>query len=209
MKHTYHELAEPLPTRDEIVAIVKGGISRRQPPDEPYHIKSGISWVYCDEKRAVSSGERLRSVGRYAVAELQAAGVAFSAVGGLTMGATPFAIAIATDPSCNSRWFEVCKAGEPYDRYDQHHPQRTTATRFVRGDRILIAEDVTSTGGSALEAAGIIRDVCAEQEVEDVAVVGVVTMLDRGRVAAERFAQAGLAFVALTNYEDVGIEPVN
>jgi orotate phosphoribosyltransferase len=205
MSHSLRNSAESLPTKAEMVKIIEGGIFRRRPPEEPFELKAGTSWTYVDAKRAVGSGEDLARVGRYAVAALRKAELGFTAVGGLTMGATPVAIAIAM--AGGSRWFEVCK--EPETKYSASDPLQITGTRFVPGDRLLIAEDVTSTGGSALEAVDAIRHVCATQEIEDVEVIGVVTMLDRGRLAAARFADVGLSFVALTSFADVGLESVN
>src|SRR5215510_11235721 len=103
---------EPLPTKGDIVAIVQEGVFRRQPPEEPFQIKSGSSWIYCDVKYGVRLGEDLSSVGRYAAAQLQAEKLGFAAVGGLTMGATPFASAIAMALR-DRRWFEVCKPDDP------------------------------------------------------------------------------------------------
>jgi orotate phosphoribosyltransferase len=41
-----------------------------------------------------------------------------------------------------------------------------------------------------------------------VVVTGVIPMVDRGDVAAKRFAQRNVPFVALVTYRDLGIEPV-
>ena len=50
---------------------------------------------------------------------------------------------------------------------------------------MVIVEDVTTTGGSALKAVEAVRDAGAE-------IVLVFTMVDREEGAAETFAQAGL-----------------
>lgn len=105
------------------------------------------------------------------------------------------------------RHFEVCK--EPETKYSLTDPLWIVGAQFMPGDRILVTEDTTSTGGSAEKAIKRIRSVCAEQEIDDVAVVGVCTVLDRGRAAAKLFAAQGVAFVALTTYEDFGIVPLN
>jgi len=51
------------------------------------------------------------------------------------------------------------------------------------------------TGGETLIAAGAV-------------VTGVIPMVDRGDIAAKRFAQRNVPFVALVTYRDLGIEPV-
>jgi orotate phosphoribosyltransferase len=55
---------------------------------------------------------------------------------------------------------------------------------------VVIVEDVTTTGGSALRAVEAVRDAGGE-------VALVFTMVDRDEGAAETFAQAGLPFRSL------------
>ena len=58
------------------------------------------------------------------------------------------------------------------------------------GKRIVIVEDVTTTGGSAIKALDVVREAGGE-------VVLVFTMIDREEGAAETFAKAGVAFRSL------------
>ena len=60
----------------------------------------------------------------------------------------------------------------------------------LAGKRIVIVEDVTTTGGSALKAAEAVRDAGGE-------IVLVFTMIDRDEGATENFAEAGIAFRSL------------
>ena len=60
----------------------------------------------------------------------------------------------------------------------------------LQGKRVVIVEDVTTTGGSAMKAVEAVRDAGAE-------VAFVFTMVDREEGAAETFAAAGLAFRSL------------
>jgi orotate phosphoribosyltransferase len=60
----------------------------------------------------------------------------------------------------------------------------------LQGKRVVIVEDVTTTGGSALKAVEAVRDAGAE-------IALVFTMVDREEGAAETFAQAGIAFRSL------------
>ena len=59
----------------------------------------------------------------------------------------------------------------------------------LKGKRVVIVEDVTTTGGSAIKAAEAVRAEGAE-------VVGVVTVIDREEGAGEAFAAAGLTLTA-------------
>ena len=58
------------------------------------------------------------------------------------------------------------------------------------GKRIVIVEDVTTTGGSARKAAEAVREAGGE-------IALVFTMVDREEGASETFAQAGLEFRSL------------
>jgi orotate phosphoribosyltransferase len=60
----------------------------------------------------------------------------------------------------------------------------------LQGKRIVIVEDVTTTGGSALKAAEAVREAGGE-------IVLVFTMVDREEGATEAFAEAGMQFRAL------------
>ncbi len=199
-----------IPTKDEVIALVERGIERRAPPQEPFNLTVGTSWNYVDAKFPLAKVVAIDSIGRYALAQLDEARIGFTTVGGLTMGATPVTVAIALAMAAAERpcsWFEVCKV--PETKYSQDQPLEITGARLQPGDRVLVTEDVTSTGTSALKAIAKIRAVCADQGIDDVEVAGVCTVLDRGRMAAQHFADMGIAFVALTTYEDVGLEPVN
>ena len=55
---------------------------------------------------------------------------------------------------------------------------------------MVVVEDVTTTGGSAMKAVEAVREAGAE-------VALVLTMVDREEGATETFAQAGLAFRSL------------
>src|ERR1700759_3816578 len=110
--------------------------------DEPFKLASGqLSHDYIDGKYAVDTGERLAGVSR-AVAELaEANGIEFDAVGGLTMGADPLAhgVAIVTGKA----WFSVRK-----EQKQRGREQWIEGTRLEPGTRVLLVDDVISTGGS-------------------------------------------------------------
>jgi orotate phosphoribosyltransferase len=60
----------------------------------------------------------------------------------------------------------------------------------LKGKRVVILEDVTTTGGSSLKAIEAVRSEGAE-------VVKVLTMVDRQEGATDAFAKAGIPFAAL------------
>lgn len=181
--HTWHAAFELIRTR---------GYERRE---EPFKLASGqLSHDYIDGKYAVDTGERLTVVSR-AVAELATDnGIDFDAVGGLTMGADPLAHGVAM--VTGKAWFSVRKEQKKRGR-----EQWVEGTRLTEGTRVLLVDDVISTGGSTELALERIAPL-------GVIVVGVIPMVDRGDIAAARFAKRDVPFHALVTYRDLGIEPV-
>ncbi|MDX1882450.1 orotate phosphoribosyltransferase [Mycolicibacterium sp. 120270] len=163
--------------------------------EEPFKLASGqLSHDYIDGKYAVDTGERLEMVSR-AVAELAAdKGIEFDAVGGLTMGADPLAHGVAM--VTGKAWFSVRKEQKTRGR-----EQWVEGTRLEKGTRVLLVDDVISTGGSTALALDRIAPL-------GVVVTGVIPMVDRGDVAAKLFAERNVPFYALITYKDLGIEPI-
>jgi orotate phosphoribosyltransferase len=168
------------------------GYERR---DEPFKLASGqMSHDYIDGKFAIDTGDRLATVSR-AMADLAArSGIEFDAVGGLTMGADSIAIGIAM--VTGKAWFSVRK-----EQKQRGREQWIEGTRLQTGTRVMLVDDVISTGGSTEIAFDRVTAVGA-------VVAGVMPMVDRGDGAAKRFAARNVPFVALVTYRDLGIEPV-
>jgi orotate phosphoribosyltransferase len=162
---------------------------------EPFTLASGqLSHDYIDGKFAIDTGERLTVVSR-AIADLAAMnGIEFDAVGGLTMGADSIAIGVAM--VTGKAWFSVRK-----EQKQRGREQWIEGTRLNAGTRVMLVDDVISTGGSTEIAFDRVTAVGA-------VVTGVIPMVDRGDGAAKRFAARNVPFVALVTYRDLGIEPV-
>ncbi len=65
---------------------------------------------------------------------------------------------------------------------------------YEKGQKVLLIEDLISTGKSSLEAAGVLRS-------SDLEIVGMVSIFTYGfDVAAKAFDTAGVAYRSLTNY---------
>ena len=67
------------------------------------------------------------------------------------------------------------------------------------GERVVVLEDVATTGGQAIEAVGVLRDAGAE-------VLGVIATIDREEGAAESMQKAGVRFVSLFTKSDLGVQ---
>ncbi len=71
--------------------------------------------------------------------------------------------------------------------------------RLVDADRVLLVEDIATTGGQVLEAANLIRQIGATVE-------RVVAVIDRQEGARENLEGSGLVFESLFTKTDLGIE---
>src|SRR5438132_10410567 len=114
-------------------------------------------------------------------------------VGGLEMGAVPLAGALA-----QISWIK----GHPIAAFfvrkkPKEHGAKLAIEGLPKGEtlegkRVVIVEDVTTTGGSAMKAVESVREMGAE-------VVLVLTMVDREEGADDTFGAAGLPFRSLYN----------
>jgi orotate phosphoribosyltransferase len=112
-------------------------------------------------------------------------------VGGLEMGAVPLAGALAQLSWLKNRpiaAFFVRK--RPKEHGARLAVEGLAKGETLQGKRVVIVEDVTTTGGSAVKALDAVREAGGE-------VVLVYTMVDREEGATETFAQAGVTFRAL------------
>lgn len=114
----------------------------------------------------------------------------YAAVGGLTLGADPVAAAVMHAANGAVDAFVVRKAEK------QHGMQQRIEGPSVSGRRVLVVEDVTTTGASPLTAVEAAREAGAE-------VVGVALIVDRGGVAA--IEAAGVACRAAFSLADLGL----
>lgn len=117
----------------------------------------------------------------------------FDAVGGLTLGADPVAVAMLHTASAVDRRldaFVVRKSGKA------HGLQRRIEGPDVSGRRVLAVEDTSTTGGSVLTAVEALQEAGAE-------VVGVAVMVDRG--AGDAVRAAGLSYRSAYTLTDLGL----
>ena len=148
-----------------------------------------VAQYYVDAKRAILLPAGFTALGEL-VADL-AREVGASAVGGLTMGADPVACA-ALAGGADVKAFFVRKETKAHGLQ-----RRVEGPLLEPGDRCLVVEDVSTTGGSALQAVDALREAGHE-------VVAVTTVLDRLAGARERIdAEAGVPFHPLTTIDDV------
>ena len=148
---------------------------------------------YVDLRRVTLDGEASPLVGivmRDLISDLD-----YDAVGGLTLGADPVATAILhASAAAGDRKdaFVVRKSGKA------HGLQQRIEGPSIKGRRVVIVEDTSTTGASPLDAANAAREAGAE-------VVAVATIADRATGAAQVFADAGFEYRHVYGLEELGL----
>ena len=120
------------------------------------------------------------------------------AVGGLELGAVPLtAIAISkAGKGSKIRGFMVRKEPKGRGGRKTGNPPGIEGSTIRSGDRVILLEDVTTTGGSALKAASMMKSMGCE-------IVACVTILDREEGGMEAFKSAGIKLIPLILRSDV------
>jgi orotate phosphoribosyltransferase len=157
------------------------------------------STLYVDARKTTMSPDGLALIGPLGLAAVRGAGWAPDAVGGLTLGADPVAYAIAyasalaagADGPPAVRAFTVRKAAKA------HGTGQRIEGPFRAGDRVVVVEDVITTGGSALQAIEAVREAGA-------VVAGVLAVVDREEGGREAITGgAGVPVLALARAAEV------
>jgi orotate phosphoribosyltransferase len=119
----------------------------------------------------------------------------YDAVGGLTLGADPVAVAMMHAAAAQHREldaFVVRKAEKT------HGLQRRIEGPDVKGRRVLAVEDTSTTGGSVLTAVEALREAGAD-------VLGVAVLVDRSTGAREKIEAAGLEYRYVFGLDALGL----
>lgn len=141
----------------------------------------------------------LDSEGAHLIASLildQLEGTEADLIGGLEMGAVPIASSVAAVAHARGRKlpaFFVRKQAKEHGT--KSLIEGLARDESMTGKRVVIVEDVTTTGGSAIKAAQAIREAGAE-------IVRVITIVDRQDGAEDAFAAAGMDFRPLLTLAD-------
>ena len=148
---------------------------------------------YVDMRRVTLDGAAAPVVGR--VMRELVADWDFDAVGGLTLGADPVATAMmhaAAAEGARLDAFVVRKSEKA------HGMQRRIEGTEVSGRKVLVVEDTSTTGGSALTAVDAVREAGGE-------VVGVACVVDRNTGAREAIEAQGLPYRFAIGLDDLGL----
>jgi len=157
----------------------------------------GTSDYYVDCRTTTLDARGAQLVGRVFLDEMRHQGWHADAVGGLTMGADPIVVAVAV-VSGTLHGFLVRKAEK------QHGTGQRIEGFHEKGARVVIVDDVCTTGGSTVQAIEAARDFGFK-------VAGVICLVEReeaqGRSNVEK-AAAHAPFIAIFTANDVRREHV-
>ena len=174
------------------LAFIDGG------SDDAFTLASGRNsrWFF-DTKPVMMHPEASHLIGRMLNTRMDEMGADF--VGGLELGAVPLtAIAVSmSDKDSPRRGFMVRKEPKGRGGRKTNNPPGIEGSSLAEGGKIVIVEDVTTTGGSAIKAVERIHN------STDCKVIGVISIVDRQEGAVEAFAAAGLHFESLMTRSDV------
>ncbi len=151
---------------------------------------------YLDGKQVTLDAVGARLIGEGLLDLMVAKGLP-DAVGGMSIGADPITAAIVTIAGVRGlqlQGFMVRK--EPKG----HGTKQYVEGPVTPGQRVMIVEDVVTTGGSSLQA-------IERVEAFGLKVVGVLAVIDRMEGGAAAFAAKGYPFESLLTIRDFGIEP--
>lgn len=166
------------------LAVVRGRVTLASGKEADY---------YVDMRRVTLDGVASPLVGRV-MSELTA-DLDFDAVGGLTLGADPVATAMLHARAAEGGRLDAFVVRK---EAKSHGLQRRIEGTDVAGRRVLVVEDTSTTGGSALTAVEAVRRAGGE-------VVAVAVVVDRATGAAERVAEAGLEYRYAIGLDDLGL----
>lgn len=140
---------------------------------------------YFDMKPAMLDPDGAELMAELILNELR--GTDADAVGGLEMGAVPLIAPVAMKSPAHGRYlpgFFVRKAEK------DHGTKKRVDGNDITGKTVVILEDVTTTGGSAMDAVKAVEDAGATVSL-------VISILDRGEGAAALYADASVPFKSL------------
>ena len=190
MSTTQHSTPQPRANVAEMRSRLRDIIHRRSFGRGQITLASGRkSDFYFNLKPTMLDAEGAALLAELTLDALQ--GERIDYVGGLEMGAVPLAGAIAQLSFMRGapiQAFFVRK--KPKEHGARLAVEGLAPGESLAGKRVVIVEDVTTTGGSAVKAVEAVRESGAE-------IVMVFTMVDREEGATDAFREAGLDFRSL------------
>jgi orotate phosphoribosyltransferase len=153
--------------------------------------------VYLDVRLTLLDPQGAYLAGRVLARGLRQLAPHMGAIGGMAVGAVPM---VSTTLSA---WAGLGYSQALCGFYVRQQAKRHGRQQQIEGHlqphhRVVLLEDVATTGASTLQALGLLRQVYPQQQVSHV-----VALVDREAGAAEAFAQAGVMLAPVFSLSDV------
>lgn len=145
------------------------------------------STYYVDIKKAITDPATLELIARRITAVIEERHIRAEVIGGVAVGGIPLATAVSL------------KTGLPLTIVRKSLKEYGTGGRFigdVAGRQLLMLEDVTTTGGSVIEAIKDLRDAGSFVNM-------VITVVDRDEGATSALKDIGVEMLALVRASDL------
>jgi orotate phosphoribosyltransferase len=166
---------------------------------EGLQLASGAkSTFYFDMKPTMFSPEGSGLIARLILREIAPGSADF--IGGLEMGAVPVVVSVVHESGNTPaplRGLFVRK--QPKGHGTQRKIEGLARDEDLRGKKVILVDDVTTTGGSVLKAVEAVR---AAGGVVD----RVITVVDRQEGAADNLGREGISLTALFSASDFGVK---
>jgi len=140
------------------------------------------STYYIDVKTAVTHPDLLAAVASEVTKSYE-----FDVIAGVAVGGIPLAVAVSI---ASKKPYAIIRSSE------KDHGKKDLIIGNVRGKNVLLIEDVTTSGGSALYGIGILRSAGARAD-------RVVTVVDREQGAGENLGKHGVTIAPLVRVSEL------
>jgi orotate phosphoribosyltransferase len=160
----------------------------RLSPGKPFHWASGWnSPIYCDNRKTLAFPEIRNAIKDSFVELIKEKYLSTEAVAGVATGAIAQGALVADALKLPFMYIRSEAKGHGLENLIEGDPQK--------GQKVVVVEDLISTGGSSLKAVNALREFGCE-------VLGMVAIFTYGFPKAEEsFRQANCALYTLSNYE--------
>jgi len=159
---------------------------------EGFTLASGLkSNLYVDLRKISLNPEGINLIGSLALAKMRELAPEARYVGGLETGSIPISTAVALLSEKDPKQFSAFWVRK---KQKDHGTQSLIEGSIKKGAKVVIVDDVMTTGGSSLQAATAVRDFGAT-------VVQAIAIVDRG--AEDNFRKAGIPYFAFFAEKDL------
>jgi orotate phosphoribosyltransferase len=179
-----------MPSKSQLLDLLAKRSARRG----NFTLASGKqSSYYIDARLTTMSPEGLTTIGPLALATLRSRGWEPDSVGGLTLGADPVSYAISYASAADGR---PIRAFTVRKETKAHGTGKLIEGPFRSGDRVVVIEDVITSGGSALRAIDAIKAAGAQ-------VIGVLAIVNREEGGVEAIEAAGIPVASVVAVSEI------